>query len=277
MPGRFFLTGSQIILGPHKTARLVPRRNIKPGEALWALTADGFREMRWGLIPSGRVIVNARGETVFDKSAFAGVSRAAVPVSGWYEWTGQKGRKSIWEIAPKLKMTAPAILWFAAIWDVWQAPGGTEIAQLAVVTCPPNADVKDIHDRMGVLLAPGDVTTWLTADVAQARTLIAPAPKGPGAHRTRRFQKQRRQEQLLATKRHPFVIAFRGICEALIEFCEAAMAPKTLLSQRSQAMHSFSNEFASRLFSLLRKIKEGEAPKTSTSQQQTCFMRFAQG
>jgi putative SOS response-associated peptidase YedK len=92
VPDRFFLT-SEIagIADP-------PRMNIAPGQEVITLTVDGPQHMRWGMIPVGRVnargrpvmetIVNARSETVFDKSAFVGVKRAVVPVDGWYEWTG---------------------------------------------------------------------------------------------------------------------------------------------------------------------------------------------
>lgn len=184
MPGRLFLLRDRVSGGGQEVTGLIPRRNMAPGEMLWTLTTEGFREMRWGLIPTGRsnargrpvmeTIVNARGETVFDKSAFAGVRRAAVPVDGWYEWTGPARRKTIWEITSG----DDAVLWFAAIWDVWRAPNGLEIAQVATVTCPPNGDVRDIHDRMGVLLAPDDLQTWLNGSEAAARDLIRPAPNG---------------------------------------------------------------------------------------------------
>ena len=111
--------------------------------------------MRWGIIPVGRVnargrpvmetIINARAETVFDKTAFDGVCRAVVIVDGWYEWTGEKRRKTAWRIFGD----TPLI--FAAITDVWKAPGGKEVKQVATVTCDPNKDIAEIHHRMGVL------------------------------------------------------------------------------------------------------------------------------
>ncbi|MGX9355267.1 SOS response-associated peptidase [Roseobacteraceae bacterium S113] len=171
------------ILG-HESPALEPRRNIAPGQDLCVLTVDGFRMMRWGMIPVGRVnargrpvmetIVNARSETVFDKSAFDNVQRAAVPVQGWYEWTGAARRKRAWEITSK----DGELLWFAAIWDVWHAPGGTELAQVATVTCAPNADVRDIHHRMGVILPEADLESWLTGSQEDARALMLPAPDG---------------------------------------------------------------------------------------------------
>lgn len=160
------------------------RRNIAPGQEVVALTQTGLRRMRWGLIPVGRknargrpvmeTIVNARSETVFDKTAFIGVGRAVFPVEGWYEWTGARGRKQAWRITPK----DGELLRFAAICDVWTAPGGAELHQLATVTCEPNADVSAIHHRMAVILDPDDVDAWLTGPAEIAANLMRPWPDG---------------------------------------------------------------------------------------------------
>ena len=140
--------------------------------------------MRWGIVPVGRVnargrpvmeqIINARSETVFDKTAFDGVGRAVIPVNGWYEWTGEKRKKTAWRIAPK----DGGFLYFAAITDVWTAPGGLTVPQVAAVTCEPNADVKPIHHRMGVLLNASDLDTWMGDDLDAAKALMVPWPKG---------------------------------------------------------------------------------------------------
>jgi putative SOS response-associated peptidase YedK len=140
--------------------------------------------MRWGMIPVGRVnargrpvmetIVNARSETLFDKSAFAGVGRAVLPVDGWYEWTGTARKKTAWRLWAK----DGAPLFFAAIRDTWTAPGGQVVAQLATVTCAPNADVAPIHHRMAVILSPADVPVWLDGAQAEAARLMEPWPDG---------------------------------------------------------------------------------------------------
>ena len=178
MPGRFFLTEAvRGIADP-------PRLNIAPGQDIITLIPAGARHMRWGLIPVGRVnargrpvmetIVNARSETVFDKSAFEGVKRAVVPANGWYEWTGEKRRKQPWRITRK----DGEILYFAAIYDIWDAPGGTQVYQVATVTCEPSADVRDIHHRMGVILQESDVNQWLEGDEESAKRLMVPFPDG---------------------------------------------------------------------------------------------------
>ena len=119
-------------------------------------------------------IINARSETVFDKSAFEGVRRAIVPADGWYEWTGQTRRKQPW----RLHMRDGSPLFFAAISDVWVAPGGKSVPQVATVTCEPNEDVRPIHHRMGVLLRLADISAWLTGPEEVARGLLVPLPDG---------------------------------------------------------------------------------------------------
>lgn len=190
MPGRLFLVRPlpeiAAWLGA-ETGGLVqpPRRNVAPGQEIVVCPPDRrLALMRWGMIPVGRTnargrpvmetIVNARSETVFDKSAFAGTGRALVPADGWYEWTGKRGRKTAWRIT----RADGAPLAFAAITDVWTAPGGQAVPQVATVTCEPNADVRDIHHRMGVLLDPGQFETWLTGPPDEAAALLEPLPAG---------------------------------------------------------------------------------------------------
>jgi putative SOS response-associated peptidase YedK len=176
MPGRYFLTTPLADVAAKFDAipdapGPGPRRDAAPGEAVAAITGkhDGRRvvEMRWGMIPMGRVnarkrpvmetIINARSETLFKKTAFADVNRAILPVNGWYEWTGKTRRKTRWEIsAPK-----SPILAFEAIWDVWKSPSGTEIASLATVKVDPSADVAPTHHRMAAILDPADWAVWL--------------------------------------------------------------------------------------------------------------------
>ncbi|MFL4468900.1 SOS response-associated peptidase [Tateyamaria armeniaca] len=189
MPGRFFLTDPMAAVADALNVEVgvvgnePARRNIAPGQEI--VVFDGaLSRMRWGIVPVGRVnargrpvmeqIINARSETVFDKSAFEGVGRAVIPVNGWYEWTGEKRRKTAWRIAPK----GGGFLYFAAITDVWTAPGGMNVPQVAAVTCAPNGDVAPIHHRMGVLLERDDLTVWMGDDLDAAKALMLPSPEG---------------------------------------------------------------------------------------------------
>ena len=190
MPGRLFLDldgaalAARLGVDDAHVAAPKPRQNISPGEQIATLGPDGLQLMRWGIIPVGRVnargrpvmetLINARSETVFDKSAFEGVGRAVVTVTGWYEWTGESRSKIAWRITDR----SGGLLYFAAISDVWKAPGGLEVPQVATLTCPPNADITKIHHRMGVLLSEQDVPRWLAAPPEEARDLLVPWPDG---------------------------------------------------------------------------------------------------
>lgn len=189
MPGRLFLSDPIARIAEALGVAVAPvadepaRHNIAPGQEI--VVFDGsLSRMRWGIIPVGRVnargrpvmeqIINARSETVFDKSAFDGVGRAVIPVNGWYEWTGQTRRKTAWRIAPK----SGGYLYFAAITDVWKAPGGLNVPQVAAVTCTPSADVAKIHHRMGVLLERDALGIWMGDDIEAAKALMSPWPDG---------------------------------------------------------------------------------------------------
>ncbi len=197
MPGRFFLDASADELAGHFAAALPPaaeavlagpRTDAAPGESVLAVVADGGARrlvaMRWGMIPMGRVnarkrpvmetIVNARSETLFAKTAYAGLGRCLLPVGGWFEWTGSPRRKTRWAIRARDR----PILAFAAVWDRWQAPGGAEVASLATVTCAPNADVAPVHDRMPVILGSDAWPLWLGEVEGDPATLMTPLADG---------------------------------------------------------------------------------------------------
>lgn len=190
MPGRLFLTQDAASIAAHFQVSVPdfydpPRLNITPGQEIIVLRQDRqLCRMRWGLIPVGRVntrgrpiletIINARSESVFEKSAFRGVRRCIVPAGGWYEWTGKRRKKTAWRISPSVG----GLLAFAAICDVWTAPGGLIVQQVATVTCPPSADVRDVHDRMGAVIKLKSVGVWLDGSQAEAAKLTQPLDAG---------------------------------------------------------------------------------------------------
>lgn len=191
MPGRFFLTSALQAVADHLGADAgavmdeLPRRNVAPGqEVVVCPPSRKLCRMRWGIIPVGRInargrpvmetVINARSETVFTKSAFDGVRRCLVPTDGWYEWTGERRRKTAWRIT---RVTG-ALVVFAGIYDVWNGPGGLKLLQVATLTCAPSADVRDIHHRMGVILDRDNFGPWLTGTQDQAAALVRPLADG---------------------------------------------------------------------------------------------------
>jgi len=153
-----------------------PRWNAAPSQELLVIrrnhqTGDvSLDPLRWGLIPywcmdpaGGRKPINAKCETVRDLPTFRDAyrkRRCIVPVDGFFEWRAIKGRKAKQPYAIAMKDGAP--FGIAGIWENWKEPASGEwIRTFAIMTTDANELVADIHDRMPVILAPGDYARWL--------------------------------------------------------------------------------------------------------------------
>jgi putative SOS response-associated peptidase YedK len=64
----------------------------------------------------------------------------------------------------------------AGIWENWKEPASGEwIRTFAIITTDANELVADIHDRMPVILAPGDYARWL-GEEPDLRDVMRPFP-----------------------------------------------------------------------------------------------------
>lgn len=194
-----------------------PRFNIAPGQLVEAVTMDALGPRaglyRWGLVPSwakdaslGAKLINARAETAWDKPAFRAAirrRRCLVPAQGFYEWSGEPGRRQAWFFAPRgggvmamregakcarpMDPVAPGeggVMALAGIWEHYESPGGEVIESLAVLTCEANGLVAPIHHRMPVVVIPEDDARWLdpsTFDRRDLADILAPR-EWPGFH-----------------------------------------------------------------------------------------------
>lgn len=168
----------------------LPRYNGAPGQQcpliVQELDMPGARFMiaNWGLIP--RWIkeakpkvkpINAKAETIKTNGMFRSAyrsRRALMPIDGFYEWRRIKGVADKQPFAIAMKDGSPFTL--AAIWETWRNPEtGPEDKTFAVITCPANELVGQIHDRMPVIIAPEDRTRWLI-DESGPDDLLRPFP-----------------------------------------------------------------------------------------------------
>jgi putative SOS response-associated peptidase YedK len=161
------------------------RDPITPGQPIAAVRIeDGVRRfvlLRWGFVPSwakevaGKPLINARAETVLEKPTFRNAMRrrrCLVPADGYYEWSGAEGRKTPFFVERRDK----ALFAFGAIWEHWMGADGSELETVALMTISPNRELAAIHDRMPVIIAPGDHETWLTGTPEEAARLLKTAP-----------------------------------------------------------------------------------------------------
>jgi putative SOS response-associated peptidase YedK len=103
--------------------------------------------------------------------------RCILPVDGFYEWQAIKGQKARQPYAIAMKDGQP--FGIGGLWENWKDPtSGEWIRTFAVITTDANELVAEIHDRMPLILAPGDYNRWLSAE-ADPRDLLRPFPVDP--------------------------------------------------------------------------------------------------
>lgn len=167
--------------------------NVAPTDEVPAVVLhEGYRVLtafRWGLVPFwakdpkiGARMINARSETVTEKSAFAESferRRCLLPADGFYEWRRVDGKKMPWLV----RRTDGDPMVFAGLWSSWRdrsAPDSPRLLTCAVLTTAANQVLAPIHDRMPVLVPRDEWDTWLDpqTDEATLRALLQPAPDG---------------------------------------------------------------------------------------------------
>jgi len=174
-----------------------PRFNIAPQSSILVIrqkpgTGHVGQLVKWGLIPSwakdpsmGNKLNNARGETVAEKPAFRSSfakHRCLIPASGFYEWKAVteavKVRKQPYYIHP----TTPGDFFaFAGLLAAWTPPEGETVVSSCIITTGPNEVMVPIHDRMPVILAPGQFDAWLDPgnhDTDALKAMLGPCEPG---------------------------------------------------------------------------------------------------
>ena len=162
---------------------------------------------RWGLLPTwakdargAARMINARAETVATSKAFApsfARRRCLVPVDGWYEWsrldsgarqayfitgsagtgsagTDSAGPGSAGTGSGGTELGGSGVLGLAGLWSSW-GTGDQRRLTFSVVTVPAVGQLREIHDRMPLILAPSCWSDWLEAgDGDPPEHLLAP-------------------------------------------------------------------------------------------------------
>ena len=160
-----------------------PRYNIVPSQpiaAVRAVPAGSGRELallRWGLIPSwskdpaiGNRLINARAETAQEKPSFRNAfrrHRCLIPTSGFYEWLRwERGKQPYF-----VRMRDGHPFASAGLWERWESPDEGAIETCTILTTAANAVLAPIHDRMPVILPPGEYSRWLDPSIKDPDSL----------------------------------------------------------------------------------------------------------
>lgn len=145
-------------IGERHPEAVLKRGEIFPTDTVPLLGTGGGRLTAfpgsWGLPSSheGRVLINARAETVECKPMFAEHflnRRCVVPTSGYFEWSAQKYKY-------RLNLPKHRTLYLAGCYGM---VGGTP--HFLILTTLPSASVARIHDRMPLILPSGALLPWV--------------------------------------------------------------------------------------------------------------------
>ena len=160
---------------------ILPNYNVAPTQEVPIVRADakGGRHLaivRWGLIPFwakdekiGNQMINARCETVAEKPAYKNAfkkRRCVLLADGFFEWQKQGSGKQPFHFF--LEGHQPFV--FAGLWERW-SKGPEPIESCTIITTGANDTVKDVHDRMPVILGPEARELWLDESVEDAELL----------------------------------------------------------------------------------------------------------
>ena len=190
MCGRFviaFTDGFHARFKVDETDEVVsPRFNIAPTQNVPIIIRESpnhLEMMHWGLIPSwskaegtGLKLINARSETVMEKSMFKRLMvnhRCLVPATGFYEWMKTDEGKQPYYISSK----KGEYLSFAGLYDRWRSPDGLVISSFIILTTSANELMAPIHDRMPVILLEEDEDLWMEhepLDVHNLKRMFSP-------------------------------------------------------------------------------------------------------
>lgn len=194
MCGRFTLTTPEDALaeafGLEQIPPLQPRYNVAPGQDIAvvgrrdAAHAPRLALLRWGFrraarpgAPAGGILVNARSESAHRLPAFRDAlrqRRCLVPADGFYEWRRDDSGKKQPHLVTR-RDGAPFGL--AALWRREQ--GETPHTTCIILTTEPNALMREIHDRMPVIVSRADYARWLDPErnaPDDLRPLLRPFP-----------------------------------------------------------------------------------------------------
>ena len=147
--------------------------NITPTQDILAIRTSPetgqpeYAMLHWGLVPfwskSAKTkfpLINARSEGIEAKPSFRDSfkhRRCIIPANGFYEWQKVEERKQPYFIRP----VDGCYFAMAGLWDHWQGENGEVINSCTIITTTANSRMREIHDRMPVILGKEIIADWL--------------------------------------------------------------------------------------------------------------------
>ena len=143
--------------------------------------------MRWQLVPRTETAfttklstINARSESVFTRPLYRDLivrQRCIIPLSGFYEW--RQGNRS----QPfRIQLRDEPIMSVAGLWDTWRPGTPDQKHSFSILTTSANERMREIHDRMPVILPRSDEEAWLDPENNDNQNLKSLLKAYPGSN-----------------------------------------------------------------------------------------------
>ena len=166
-----------------KVPKVEAQYNISPTQPVQVILntrPDELVLVRWGLVPgwareinSSYSMINARAETLLEKPSYrdlVGNKRCLVIADSFYEWKKTGKDREPYRVVLK----SEGLFAFAGLWDCREIDGN-ELYSCTIITTSANDLVRDIHERMPVILPESRENDWLMVpDTEQALSFLAP-------------------------------------------------------------------------------------------------------
>ncbi|WP_270182630.1 SOS response-associated peptidase [Alkalihalobacillus sp. CinArs1] len=150
------------------------RYNIAPSQQvptiIRANDENRLGTLRWGLIPFwakdasiANKLINARSETAAEKASFKHAlkkRRCIILSDGFYEWKKDKDRK----VPMRIQVNKGEPFAMAGLWEQWKE-GEKSIYTCTILTTEANDMMKEIHNRMPVILPKEQEHDWLDPSI----------------------------------------------------------------------------------------------------------------
>lgn len=140
--------------GQNTDGRAISKEQRRFAAAVKRWGFPGFDGERKEGRSAGKVLINARAETVLERSLFRESvmrRRIVIPAAGFYEWNRNK------EMATFTRQGK--ILYLAGFYNRFE-----EEDRFVILTTAANASMKEVHDRMPLILEAQEVLDWLWED-----------------------------------------------------------------------------------------------------------------
>lgn len=173
MCGRFLLESevedlvarynAEYSIDAYKSGEIYPSEN--PITVINSRNKNVLKTMKWGFPMKGskRLVINARSETALDKPMFKSSllqRRCIIPANAFFEWKGNKSNK----IKHRIGKTGIHIFSLAGIYNIFNDNENNPYEAFTILTSSASGAMKDIHDRMPLILSIEEEELWLAKE-----------------------------------------------------------------------------------------------------------------